>query len=199
MNFLAHFFLSREKEPWVVGNFLADYLRPAETRLLPDDVREGIALHLEIDRMTDVHPRVREAARRLMPRHGKYAPVVLDVFYDYFLIKNWARYTPSPLTSFTREIYDILLRNDELMPAYLRERLHAMVKADWLHSYGHPQGLDYAFQRMARRMSRPELIADIMGSHQLFYQEMDEDFNAFFPDLAEGLKAWKQNASYPSK
>ena len=199
MNFLAHFFLSCEKESWVVGNFLADYLRPAETRLLPEDVREGIALHLEIDRITDAHPRVREAARRLMPRHGKYAPVVLDVFYDYFLIKNWEKYAAHPLPFFSREIYDILLRNSQLMPAYLQERLQAMVQADWLQSYGRPEGLDYAFQRMARRMSKPELIADIMGSHRLFYQEMDDDFNAFFPDLAEGLQPWKQSAPYPSK
>lgn len=195
MNFLAHFFLSCEKEPWVVGNFLADYLRPAETRLLPQDVQEGIALHLEIDRMTDAHPRVREAARRLMPRHGKYAPVLMDVFYDYFLIKNWGKYASSPLASFTREIYDILLRNEQGMPVHLRERLQAMVKADWLHGYGRAEGLEYTFQRMARRMSKPELIADVMESHQLFYREMDDDFNAFFPDLAEGLKPWKQNAS----
>lgn len=195
MNFLAHFFLAQEKESWIVGNFLADYLRRSQVSELPPDVQEGVALHLEIDRLTDAHPTVRAQVRQMLPHHGKYAPVVLDVFWDYFLTKNWHVFTAEDLPGFSSRIYAALEAYREIMPPEIQERLPRMVQSDWLVSYGHRNGLDFVFQRLQRRMSKPELIHAVLDTHALFYEALNEAFLQFFPDIHQHLAPWKQEAT----
>lgn len=191
MNFLAHFFLARHEEPWIVGNFLADYLRNPQIAALPEPVREGVALHRAIDGFTDAHPRVRAGAQRLYPRHGKYAPVVLDVFNDYFLARNWTQYAPEPLPVFTQKIYAVLMEHHRIFPAELQSRLPRMVEADWLSTYGQLEGLEFALSRLQRRMSQPERLNGVMDTHRMFFEELDQDFNAFFPDLVRFAESWQ--------
>jgi acyl carrier protein phosphodiesterase len=89
MNHLAHFVLSGGDADLAIGNFVADFIT---NRQLPDfsaGVQRGIWLHREIDAFTDSHPIVKQSTKRLHPFHHKYSPVIVDVYYDYLLAKNW--------------------------------------------------------------------------------------------------------------
>ena len=123
MNFLAHLFLSRENESFLVGNFLADFVSNRDLFQFPEAVVEGVLLHRKIDTYTDNHPAVRRGVRRLYARHRKYAPVIIDVYYDYFLSKNWMIYSDQPLEVFAKSSYEILLRHLSIMPDFLQKRL----------------------------------------------------------------------------
>nr|WP_290937503.1 hypothetical protein [Haliscomenobacter sp.] len=100
MNFLAHFFLSGDDPALMTGNFLADFISNREVNELPEEIRRGIVLHRQIDQYTDAHEAVRQSIQRLYPRHRKYAPVLVDVYYDYFLIHNWAQFTTEDFAAF---------------------------------------------------------------------------------------------------
>lgn len=191
MNFLAHFFLAKREPAWVVGNFVADYLRNAEVAGLPEAVREGVALHRSIDGFTDSHPLVRQCTQRLHPIHGKYAPVVIDVFFDFFLIHNWECYSEEPFDAFVQQVYDILLESREILPEGLRDRLPRMVSGGWLHSYGQLPGLEYAFLRLQSRMSKPEQLSGVMDTHHRYFDAINQDFNDFFPEAIAFASDWK--------
>ncbi|MEK7257992.1 MAG: DUF479 domain-containing protein, partial [Bacteroidota bacterium] len=111
MNFLAHFLLSGKSEPLIVGNFLGDFLKNREVAALPETVRAGVILHRHIDTFTDRHPAVLQSVQRLRPVHGRYSPVLLDVFYDFILAKNWETYCSQNLGDFAAEKYEILQRH----------------------------------------------------------------------------------------
>jgi acyl carrier protein phosphodiesterase len=49
---------------------------------------ERIILHRAIDTFTDAHP-VLDEVLKLHSRYHHYAGVIVDVFYDHFLAKNW--------------------------------------------------------------------------------------------------------------
>lgn len=183
MNFLAHLFLSCERESLIVGNFMADFIRNRDLVSLPGSIIEGVHLHRKIDSYTDNHPVVRQAMRRLYPNHHKYASVVIDVFYDYFLAKNWERYSDRSLLAFTDETYRVLLRNKEIMPPFLQQRLEMMVEDDWLIIYTHVEGLNRTFRRLQRRVSRPELLEGATNTLLKYEEELDEEFQLFFPDV----------------
>lgn len=183
MNFLAHLFLSCEREFLIVGNFMADFIRNRDLVSLPGSIIEGVHLHRKIDSYTDNHPVVRQAMRRLYPNHHKYASVVIDVFYDYFLAKNWERYSDRSLLAFTDETYRVLLRNKEIMPPFLQQRLEMMVEDDWLIIYTHVEGLNRTFRRLQRRVSRPELLEGATNTLLKYEEELDEEFQLFFPDV----------------
>lgn len=190
MNFLAHLFLSGEDEHLLVGNFLADFIKNKEVAKLPRPLQEGVRLHRKIDDFTDHHPIVRQSVRRLRPVHGKYAPVILDVFYDYLLVKNWDRYAALPLGVFTQSVYQVLNDHLFLMPLSLQERLPRMIASDWLAQYGTEEGLRFTFSRMKLRSSFPHFFDHAVESLEAGLPHFNEEFNLFFPDAIAMAKGW---------
>ena len=188
MNFLAHLHLSGENDGLIVGNFLADFIRNSQVEDLPEPIREGVALHRMIDTYTDNHPMVRQSSARLRPKHRKYAPVLVDVFYDFLLARNWGRYHAAPLSNFTASTYQVLEEHRSLMPPFLQERLSLMIADDWLHRYTTPEGLSFVFSRMKRRLTRPEWLSGALDSLLADLEAYEEEFNAFFPEVIEFVK-----------
>lgn len=189
MNFLAHAYLSFETPHLVVGNFLGDFLRQGEAKMLPEPIQEGIRLHRLIDSYTDNHPTVKAGTARMRPFHGKYAPVVVDMYYDYLLSVHWREYHERPLPHFARNIYAILESHLHLMPARLQERVPRMIAGDWLTSYSTVEGMRFAFDRMKYRASKPEWFDHAFENLMNHWDAFVEDFSVFFPDLVENVKA----------
>ena len=91
MNYLAHAFLSLEDADLLAGNYLADLMHPKDVVELSPGVMRGIELHRFIDSYTDQHPEVRSCTRILHPVVHKYAPVVIDIYYDFLLVLKMLR------------------------------------------------------------------------------------------------------------
>jgi acyl carrier protein phosphodiesterase len=89
MNHLAHFVLSGGDADLAIGNFVADFITNRQLPDFTEAVQRGIRLHREIDAFTDAHPIVKQSTKRLHPFHHKYSPVIVDVYYDFLLAKNW--------------------------------------------------------------------------------------------------------------
>lgn len=185
MNFLAHLFLSCEREPLLVGNFIADFIRNKEVVNYDPEIQQGIFLHRQIDHFTDVHPLVLQGVRRLYAQHHKYAPVIIDVYYDYFLSRAWGQYTSEPLSGFTKRIYLILQDNIEVMPPKLQRQLTMMIADDWLMNYTSFDGLEATFQRMSRRVSRPTDLQGVIQSLERDHDLLADEFGRFFPDVIQ--------------
>ena len=183
MNYLAHFFLSADDEALMLGNFLADYLNNAQVEQLPPLVQAGVRLHRQIDSFTDQHPEVRKGVRRLYKRHSKYAPVLIDVFYDYLLSLNWNTYSQQPLADFIQQTYAALQRHHSLIPQPVHGHLPNMIADNWLETYSTHNGIAYVLRRMRPRLSRPELFDGALDSLAADFYLLNEEFNRFFPDI----------------
>ena len=90
MNFLAHIYLSGNNDLLKIGNFMADSIRGNSYENYPEEIKKGILLHRSIDSFTDMHPVYRKSKHRLHEKYGHYSGVIMDIFYDHFLAKNWA-------------------------------------------------------------------------------------------------------------
>ena len=183
MNFLAHLFLSCEQEELLVGNFLADLIKNRNLESYSAGIQEGVQLHRKIDQFTDQHPLVIQGVHRLHPYHRKYASVIVDVFYDYLLVKNWALYTEEEFIPFTKRVYAILEKYKPIMPLKIQIRLSNMLDGDWLIGYGQYEGLAFTFDRMQYRLSKPEYLQGVIENLQRFETDFDQEFRAFFPDV----------------
>ncbi|MAT55579.1 MAG: hypothetical protein CMN32_13965 [Saprospirales bacterium] len=184
MNFLAHLFLTRSDESITVGNYLGDFLTNRQVSKLPKAIQEGVTIHRLIDQFTDEHPLVREGAELLKPKHGRYAPVVLDVMFDFLLARNWERFAGGlGIRNFADQTYRVLLEATPLMPEKIAERTERMVAADWLVHYATFEGIDYTFSRMKVRSSRPKSIENAAATMMDHLEELNERFIRFFPEL----------------
>lgn len=183
MNFLAHAYLSFGQEEILVGNFIADFVRGKELEKYPKKVQLGIHLHRAIDTYTDSHPLVKQAQSFLIPRFGHYSRVISDIFFDYFLAKNWNNYSGIPLEQFSLDTYQILSSYPQELPETFLRMLHWMQMQNWLHAYRHPTGIQAALDGLSRRA---RFDSKMNESTQVLWEkeeEIEAIFFAFFKDL----------------
>lgn len=185
MNYLAHIFLSGRHEEILIGNFIADSISNKKIEELPEGMKKGILLHRKIDSFTDSHPKVKESTKLLNQAHGKYAPVMLDIFYDYFLMKNWKRYSDEDFDVFKKRSYRILEENMKWIPPKMRKNLPGMIAADWLTSYGKLEGIEFTIGKVKNRVSKPDFLDNPIESIFDHEEMLNDNFNIFFPDLME--------------
>ena len=188
MNFLAHLYLSGDNPGVMTGNFIADHVIGKHYDNFSPEIIKGIELHREIDRFTDSHPIVEEGKKRLRPGYHKYAPVIIDIFYDHFLAANWKDYSPVPLTEYSERCYKIIMDQEAILPEGIKKMMPYMIDYDWLFNYSNLKGIERVLTGMARRarfQSNMELSGnDLKKDYDLYASE----FKAFFPEIVEHLK-----------
>lgn len=201
MNFLAHLFLTRERdEPVIIGNFIGDFVKNRDLDRYSEGIRSGVMLHRSIDSFTDQHPQVLRGVRRLYDRHGKYASVLVDIFYDHLLARNWADYTDLSLEVFAANTYRILEKHLYLMPRVLKKRLPFMIRDNWLVRYGEVDGIAFTVDKMKDRAMKPQLLDNAAGSMLQDLPLLEEEFRIFFPDLIAFVDSTgKPDGDQPSK
>ena len=183
MNFLAHAYLSFGQEEILVGNFIADFVRGKELENYPKKVQLGIRLHRAIDTYTDSHPLVKQVQSFLIPRFGHYSRVISDVFFDYFLAKNWKNYSDTPLEQFSLDCYRTLSTYPLDLPEAFRWMFHWMQMQNWLYAYREAAGIQAALDGLSRRA---RFDSKMNESTQVLWEkeeEIEAIFFAFFEDL----------------
>lgn len=195
MNHLAHFFLSGDNEDLAIGNFVADFITNRELPQFTEGVKQGIMLHREIDAFTDAHPIVKQSTKRLHPFHHKYSPVIVDIYYDFLLAKNWHKYANKDaanwndnLRLFVDKIYNLLTARHLELPVKLRNRLPRMIADDWLMRYSTYEGLHRAFLMIEKHAAFPGNFGNAATHLEMYLEEFDAEFNAFFPELQRHVR-----------
>lgn len=194
MNHLAHFYLSGQDEDIIIGNFIADFISNKEMPQYTEGVQRGIYLHREIDTFTDTHPIVKKSTKRLHPFHHKYSPVIVDIYYDFLLAKNWESFTPHTawagmtIREFTHAMYEHLKHRKQDLPEKLRSRIDRMIADDWLMSYTTYEGLKEAFIRIERYAAFPGNFQEAPHHLEEFITEFNQEFLLFFPDLIDCVR-----------
>jgi len=99
---------------------MADSIRGNSYENYPEEIKKGILLHRSIDSFTDMHPVYRKSKHRLHEKYGHYSGVIMDIFYDHFLAKNWANYSNKKLEEYADEFYQLLRDNYDLLTAKIQ-------------------------------------------------------------------------------
>jgi acyl carrier protein phosphodiesterase len=183
MNFLAHLYLSQNNTNIIIGNFIADHIQGNKYEGFSTEIQQGIFLHREIDTFTDAHEVVRKSKRRLHARYRHYDGVIIDIFYDYFLAKNWATYSEIPLELFTKSVYNLL---DEIkldLPIKSQQFINYMIEYNILFNYKYKEGIEKVLNGMNKRTKgKSQMNLAIEDLHSL-EAEFEADFTVFFKEL----------------
>jgi acyl carrier protein phosphodiesterase len=183
MNFLAHAYLSFGQDEVLIGNFIADFIRGKEIENYPKKIQVGIHLHRAIDTFTDSHPLVKEVQTHLWPQFGHYARVISDVFFDYFLAKNWDKYTSLPLETFSQRVYQTLQSSPAALPTSFLRMLYWMEQQNWLYAYRNQAGIQQALDGLTRRASFDSKMNEATQVLREKEEEIEALFFVFFQDL----------------
>lgn len=183
MNYLAHFYLADDSADALVGSLLGDFVKGDDHNGYPPGIQRAILIHRRIDSFTDAHPIVSRSKRRLSDIHRHTKGILVDLFYDHFLAREWGDYATVPLAEFTRHVYRALTDAQAILPHRARRMRPYMITDDWLGSYTEVENIGRALQGLSRRLTRPNSLGQGVDDLQRHYAALQSDFRAFFPDL----------------
>ncbi len=187
MNWLAHVFLSEPNTQFQLGNLLADVVRGPERAAMSADFVRGAACHKAIDAFTDAHAVVKRSRSRIGKEHRRFSGVLIDVFYDYYLARDWARYSPIALNAYTAAFYASVQAHPIDLPPNAQTMLERIIRYDLLGSYARVDGVERALRRIStylesrwhKQFALDRGVRDMLAHDA----ELDADFHEFFPTL----------------
>ena len=151
-------------------------------------IQEGIRMHRFIDEFMDNHTEVKKAKHRLYPHYGKYAAVIIDMYYDHILARNWSVFSPLNLDSFTTAAYKMLHSRRSIMPERSLATLDHMSTHDWLSGYAQMGGMQRAFIGLSRRARFDSKMENATLHLEEDYEKLKEEFKRYMPELMQELQ-----------
>jgi len=183
MNYLAHAFLSKNDKDLLIGNFIADHLRGNDFKAYPEKVVEGILLHRRIDAFTDTHPEFKKSKRLFYDGFEKYSGVLVDIYFDHLLAKNFKDHSPIPLNEFSKNVYTVYSENRSLIPQSSARFLDYVLQNNVYTSYADINGIERVLNHLSHRIKHKSQLDD---SVKLFTENkalLQESFDVFFEDV----------------
>ena len=167
----------------MIGNFIADHIKGNKFTHLDPKIQQGIKLHRQIDTYTDTHEITRISKRRLHKRYGLFAGIVIDIFYDHYLAKNWNNYSAIPLKIYVNSVYNLVNSYKEILPEKTIQMFPYMVKYNWLYNYKYKEGIKSVLEGMNKRTNNKGQIDLAINDLIILDQGFEKDFKSFFDDL----------------
>lgn len=188
MNYLAHSYLSFNNHDLIVGNFIADSIQGNKFSGLNENVIKGITLHRKIDVFTDQHLVYLKSKHRFSRNYDKYSGVLMDIFYDHFLAKNFERYSEIPLEDYSRDIYIVLNKDQSFFPEHAKRFYQYMTERNILYHYSSIEGIETVLTHLSYRIKNRYQLHLSIPLLKEYYQEIENEFFLFFEELIDFCK-----------
>lgn len=167
---------------------MADGIRGHDYLKFSEEVIKGILLHRAIDTFTDSHPIFRQSKHRLHENYGHYSGVVMDIFYDYFLAKNWTNYSDEPLENFAANFYKSLETHYDITTERTKGMMPYMIGKNWLVSYATVEGIGKILYQMDHRTKNRGNMKTATKELLLYHTEFEAEFTLFFEEIRAHCK-----------
>lgn len=190
MNFLGHLFLSGDNNELMLTNLYGDYIKGSKWHKYPAPIVVGAKFHREIDFFIDNHEAVKELRLNLYRSLPKVAGIAIDLYFDFFLVRNWERFSDTNLDDFLNRFFKstqqqiVRLKNDfdfnfDKHFLILISRIH---QEKWIQQYGSFEGLNFAASGLSRRISFENNLHEAVPVLKQNFDAIEKVFFIFMND-----------------
>lgn len=193
MNFLGHsmFPVENRDERIIFGNVCGDFFKGSVDQLnLDAKIKEGISLHRYLDSATDSN-RYFLKNKRLLTKYRLYSGVILDIFNDHFLAKNFSKFSDISLKEHSAEIYRIIGHNEKFLSSRGQRVFMWMEREDWLSNYNKIEFLEDVLYGISSRFKRENNLYESVKELKFHYSELEENFYKFWEDISIIVNAYQ--------
>jgi len=183
MNLLAHALLAAPDADLMLGSLIGDFVRGRIDPALRREVRAGIALHRSIDAYTDAHEEIAAARALFAPPFRRYAGILIDVWFDHLLARQWSRYGDGELDDFAARVRALLDLNPTVVPERMRTFVAYLHAHDLPAAYRHTGVIGEVLRGMSRRLTRANPLDEALPVLVARHGALQQRFDAFFPQL----------------
>lgn len=183
LNHLAHALLAGANDDLLLGSLLGDFWRGAPDPGWPPGVRDGVFLHRRIDVYTDSHPVVAAARALFDAPLRRYAGILVDVYFDHVLAREWAYYSDEPLAAFSARTGDLLDHHAAWLPADLNRFARYFRTHGLFGAYVQRATIEQVLGGISGRLRRANPLGQAGPALWVRADALDEAFARFFPGL----------------
>lgn len=133
---------------------------------------------------------VQGSKNRLRPKYRHYSGVIVDMFYDHLLAKNWSLYSKEPLEDFADRCYALIQDKEAILPEEVNRLMPYMISGNWLVNYAKTEGLHRALSGMARRTPFESKMDEAVVDLKENYSAFEKEFHQFYPELEKFAADW---------
>lgn len=196
MNFLAHLYLADGDEDLMLGALLGDFIRGRRALwAYHHGIRQGVALHRRIDRITD-HSRVVKQLRQKFPKEfRRYSGIVIDLAFDHELAWRWPEFSTVTLEQYDLEVRAMLARHEALLPGRLVRFMRYADTRGLFAAYRLESEMLFSLAGIGTRLKRANPLHRVGEIWPALKPEIREGFERFFPVLQSAVAAWRNRRS----
>ena len=185
MNYLAHAFLSNNKNNLLIGNFIADHIRGNDFKNYSAEIVEGIYLHRRIDTFTDAHEKFKASKRLFYNGYERYSGILIDIYFDHLLAKKFTTYSAIPLKDFCDTVYKIYSDSQHLLPKSSSNFLDYVLKNNIYYEYASLAGIEKVLFHLSHRIKHGVMLNESVNLFREHEMELEENFKLFFKNAVE--------------
>ena len=182
MNYLAHSFLSNNQHGLLVGNFIADHLHGNHFENMAAEIIEGVKLHRKIDSFTDSHIKFQESKRFFYNGFEKYSGILVDIYFDHLLAKNYSGYSSVPLNEYSQQVYNVYTNHLHLLPKSSAGFLNYVLQNNIYVAYSTIQGIENVLFHLSHRINHGIALDQSVTIFSENEKQLQANFDVFFKD-----------------
>jgi acyl carrier protein phosphodiesterase len=191
MNFLIHLYLSGDDSGLLAGNIMGDFVKGRLSGHFPKEVERGLELHRRIDSFSALNSHYIRSKRRISPSFGHYRGIMVDLFYDHIMARDWPEHSKIGLASYLSETLVYVQHYRSILPERLRVSL-PYIFSELIPSYVEESGINRALARISSRLKRKNPLGEGVFELKMNYEGFRSDFRLFLPELQEFADTWKE-------
>ena len=178
MNYLGHSMISYEidkrlNKRTLYGNFTGDFYKGRiESLQLPDEVKEGLALHRMIDSISDRQDNFLNEL--LNERFGIFKGIVSDMYIDHFLSKNFYNIFNENINDIEKKILYNVKSQKTLFNRKFEKVFNWIFTERVLIKYGDIDFLERVFEGISGRVKKGEVLREAVKELKKNYNKFEE-------------------------
>ncbi len=166
-----------------IGAFIADAVKGNNHKLYNKNIQLGILQHRMIDSFIDNDKNVAQVTALFRLKYGKYAGIVTDIVFDYFLLENWNKYQEISIKRFVLKFFINVVFNYLIFPKRMKRFVKVVVFNNLTAYYKSTSGVAKVLDLMSKYRGIPDesnFAIEVINDN---YNFINNIFNSFFKNV----------------